>query len=417
MLTARRASQGKTFLVGIALLAVLTAVTVGLAQLVLNPPIKDLLLLAAFLPLSGGVSLLIMLMFPHLYSGGVLRGIRGKLLAGVLLSAGLVLINVGFTAYLMFLSAHDLKLLSVLFVFSVGISAFFAYAVAESFHARLKRLLAGVEAVGSGELATRVEPEGHDELGELAQAFNTMAAELQAAYMSRADMEEARRQLIGAVSHDLRTPLATMRAMVESINDGVVDDPETISRYHQIMQAEIAYLSRLIDDLFELSQIDSGLLQLRREPGNLADLVSGTLEVLSPHAQERGVELKGEVDERIPLVSMDTPRMQRVLYNLVQNAVRHTPSDGTIVIRAVDAGSDVEVSVIDSGEGIDETDLSRIFERFYRGANKARSRDDGGSGLGLTIAKGIVELHGGRIWAQSAAGQGARFTFALPKAG
>jgi histidine kinase len=137
--------------------------------------------------------------------------------------------------------------------------------------------------------------------------------------------------------------------------------------------------------------------------------------VLSPHAQQRGVALRGEVDGTIPLVSMDTPRMQRVLYNLVQNAVRHTPSDGTIVIRAVDAGPDVEVSVIDSGEGIEEGDLSRIFERFYRGANKARSRDDGGSGLGLTIAKGIVELHGGRIWAHSVAGQGARFTFALPK--
>jgi signal transduction histidine kinase len=407
-------AQGRLLAYGIGVLAALTLLTIAFAELVLQPPTRDLLLLAVFLPASGGISLVLMLMVPSLYSG-LLRGIRGKLLAGVLLSAGLVLVNVGFTAYLMFLSAHDLKLLSVLFVFSVGVSAFFAYAVAESFHATLQRLLAGVEAVGAGSLSTRVEVETDDELGQLARAVNHMAAELQAAYMSRDDMEEARRQLIGAVSHDLRTPLATMRAMVESINDGVVDDSETIARYHQSMQAEIAYLSRLIDDLFELSQIDSGLLQLRLEPGNLSDLVSGTLEVLSPHAQQRGVALRGEVDGTIPLVSMDTPRMQRVLYNLVQNAVRHTPSDGTIVIRAVDAGPDVEVSVIDSGEGIEEGDLSRIFERFYRGANKARSRDDGGSGLGLTIAKGIVELHGGRIWAHSVAGQGARFTFALPK--
>jgi signal transduction histidine kinase len=242
-----------------------------------------------------------------------------------------------------------------------------------------------------------------------------MAAQLQEAYASREDMEEARRQLIGAVSHDLRTPLATMRAMVESINDGVVDDPKTIERYHQSMQAEISYLSRLIDDLFELSQIDSGLLQLRCEPANLSDLVSGTLEALTPHAQQRGLTLRGEVDGTIPLVSMDTPRMQRVLYNLVQNAVRYTPADGTITIRAIDAGSDVQVSVIDSGEGIEEQEIPRIFERFYRGANKARSRDDGGSGLGLTIAKGIVELHGGRIWANSSVGQGAAFTFAIPK--
>jgi signal transduction histidine kinase len=414
-LTGQQTSQGRTIFAGVAALVALTLLTVGIARLLLNPPVKDLLLLAAFLPASGGVSLVLVLAFPSVYSGGLLRGIRGKLLAGVVLSAGLVLINVGFTAYLMFLSSHDLLLLSVLFVFSIGMSSFFAYAVAESFHETLGRLLAGVHRFGAGELTTRIDIHSDDELGELAEAFNRMAAQLQEAYASREDMEEARRQLIGAVSHDLRTPLATMRAMVESINDGVVDDPATIARYHQSLQAEIAYLSRLIDDLFELSQIDSGLLQLRREPGNLSDLVSGTLEALTPHAQQRGLVLRGEVDGAIPLLTMDTPRMQRVLYNLVQNAVRHTPADGTIVIRAVDAGAEVEVSVIDSGEGIQEQELPRIFERFYRGANKARSRDDGGSGLGLTIAKGIVELHGGRIWAESAEGRGAAFTFALPK--
>src|SRR5215213_6284134 len=139
------------------MLAILTLLTVGLAQLVLEPPTKDLTLLAAFLPLSGGVSLLLVLAFPALYQGRLLSGIRGKLLAGVVLSAGLVLINVGFTAYLMFLSTHDLLLLSVLFVFSIGMSAFFALAVAQSFHATLHRLLDGVHAVGGGALSTRVE--------------------------------------------------------------------------------------------------------------------------------------------------------------------------------------------------------------------------------------------------------------------
>jgi signal transduction histidine kinase len=333
----------------------------------------------------------------------------------VVLSAVLVLVNVGFTAYLMFLSTHDLLLMSVLFVFSIGMAGFFAFVISESFHTTLQRLLDGVHRIGAGDFNARVPVEGVDELRELATAINAMAMQLQEAYASREEMEEARRQLIGAVSHDLRTPLATMRAMIESINDGVVDDPKTIERYHQSMQGEISYLSRLIDDLFELSQIDAGLLQLRCEPANLSDLVSGALEALTPHAQLRGLTLRGEVDGAIPLVTMDTSRMQRVLYNLVQNAVRYTPADGTITIRAVDAGSDVQVSVIDSGEGIEEQEMPRIFERFYRGANKARSRDDGGSGLGLTIAKGIVELHGGRIWANSTVGQGAAFTFALPK--
>lgn len=400
---------------GLLVLIGLSALTILLAHLLLSPPAHDLRLMAAFLPASGAVSVALSLSFPRLYSRGVLRGLRGKLFAAIALSSALVLINVGFTAYLMFLSSHDLLLLFVLFTFSVGMSCFFAYAMAATFHARIRRLLAGVEAIGEGKLATRIEAEEDDELGELAVAFNKMAGELGAAYKSRDDLEAARHHLIGAVSHDLRTPLATIRAMVESINDGVVDDPDTIERYHQGMQAEVAYLTRLIDDLFELSQIDSGLLELHREPGSLADLVSGTLEVLIPHAHQRGVVLRGEVDEAIPLVTMDTLRMQRVLYNLVQNAVRHTPTDGTVVIRATDVGRDVEVSVIDSGDGIDAQELTRIFERFNRGANKARSRDDGGSGLGLSIAKGIVELHGGRIWARNYQGQGAQFTFALPK--
>jgi signal transduction histidine kinase len=203
--------------------------------------------------------------------------------------------------------------------------------------------------------------------------------------------------------------------MIESINDGVVADNNTVQRYLRTIQGEIGYLSRLIDDLFELSQIDSGLLKLNTEPASLADLISDTLEALSAPAAQRRLKLRGEVDDTIPDVVMDTRRMQRVLYNLVQNALRHTPADGTIVIRAQDAGPEVEVSVIDSGEGIESEELPRIFERFYRGSNKARTRDDGGSGLGLSIARGIVELHGGRIWASSRIGQGAVFTFALPK--
>ena len=206
-MSANAASTRRTFAYGIGLLAALTLATVGLAQLVLEPPTKDLLLLAAFLPLSGGVSLALVLAFPALYRGRVLGGIRGKLLAGVVLSAGLVLINVGFTAYLMFISTHDLLLLSVLFVFSIGMSAFFAYAVAESFPGHAATVTRWRRGSRGRALSTRVEIENDDELGELALAFNSMASELQAAYMSRDDMEEARRQLIGAVSHDLRTPL------------------------------------------------------------------------------------------------------------------------------------------------------------------------------------------------------------------
>ncbi len=405
----------RTLLVGLGVLAALTAAIVGLAQLLLSPDGNDLLLLALFLAASGGVSLLLGLGFVSRYKGRFLRGIRGQLLAAVVLAAGLVLVNVGFTAYLMFFSSHDLTLMTLLMFFSLGMAVFFAVVVAESFHSTLALLLSGVRLMGDGQLDTRVDIASGDELEDLAAAVNMMAGQLETSFAMQREMEEARRHLIGAVSHDLRTPLATMRAMVESINDGVVTDAETIQRYHGIMQSEINYLARLIDDLFELSQIDSGLVELRPETSSVTDLVSDTLEALRPQADQRRLRLEGEIAAVLPSVSMDVPRMQRVLYNLVQNALRHTPPDGSVVIRAKDAGHDIEISVEDTGEGVEAEDLTRIFERFYRG-NRARSRDEAGSGLGLTIAKGIVELHGGRIWAESQRGRGASFIFTVPKA-
>jgi two-component system sensor histidine kinase SaeS len=286
--------------------------------------------------------------------------------------------------------------------------------VANSFDATLQTLLDGVRQIGESKLDTRIEITSGDEIEDLGRAFNMMAAQLEDSFSRQRDMEQARRQLIAAVSHDLRTPLATMQVMVENINEGVVTDEATMQRYHHTLLAEIGYLSRLIDDLFELSQLDFGLVKLQPERASVSDLVSDTLEALRPQAEQRHLTLQGRVEGVIPEVVMDTSRMQRVLYNLVQNALRHTPPDGGVVIRAMDGGAEVTISVEDTGEGIESEELSRIFERFYRGS-RARTRDDAGSGLGLTIAKGIVELHGGRIWAQSDRGAGATFTFTLPK--
>jgi signal transduction histidine kinase len=389
-------------------------VTLALTHALLDPPMNDLMLTGLFLLFSGGLSLALGIGFVSSHSTTFMRGIRGQLLVSVALASGLVLVNVGFTAYIMFLSAHDLKLLMLLMLFSLGIGVFFSLVVAESYHSTMGRILRGVRLMGDGQLDTRIALRTGDEMQDLAGAVNGMAQKLEESFAAQREMEDARRNLIGAVSHDLRTPLATMRAMIESINDGVVTDAETIQRYHSTMQAEIQYLSRLIDDLFELSQIDSGLLRLRPEAGSVTDLVSGALEALRPQADQRRLSLYGEIAGYIPSVLMDTPRMQRVLYNLVQNALRHTPPDGSVVVRAKDAGRDIEISVIDTGEGVEPEDLPRIFERFYRG-NRARSRDEAGSGLGLTIAKGIVELHGGRIWAESERGHGASFIFTLPK--
>jgi two-component system, OmpR family, sensor histidine kinase SaeS len=415
-LNARDSSARTTLTKGFGVLASLTVLTLALAQVLLHPPTEDLLKLGLFLPVSGGASLLLCAIVPSLFVGGRLRGVRGKLLIAATLSAGLILLNVGFTAYLMFLSSHDLKFLSILMVFSLGISAFFALTVANAFDSTLKTLLDGVRSIGEGKLATRVALHSGDELEDIGGAFNMMAEQLDEAFGHQRALEEARRTLIAAVSHDLRTPLATMRAMVESINDGVVTEEETIHRYLRTVQVEIGYLNQLIDDLFELSQIDSGTLQLRPEPSSVSDLVSDALEALRPEAERRSLRIEGIVAGQLPSVVMDVPRMQRVLYNLVQNALRHTPPDGSVIIRAECAGGEIEISVQDDGEGVGVEELPFIFERFYRG-DHARKRAEAGSGLGLTIAKGIVELHGGHIWVRSERGEGTTFTFTVPTSG
>jgi signal transduction histidine kinase len=174
-------------------------------------------------------------------------------------------------------------------------------------------------------------------------------------------------------------------------------------------------LGQLVDDLFELSQMDAGQLQLHVEEASLDEVIAETLDGMAPQAAASRLKLQGSIDSMLPQVVMDPRRVQRVLYNLVQNAIRHTPPDGAIVICAADIGTEVIVSVADTGEGILPEELPKLFERFHR-ADKARSRSNGGSGLGLSIAKGIVEAHGGRIWAESTPGEGATFTFTLPKA-
>ena len=254
-----------------------------------------------------------------------------------------------------------------------------------------------------------------DELQQLADAFNAMAGRLEIAFRREREGEASRRELVAAISHDLRSPLATMRAMIESINDGVVSDHETVERYLATLQSEIEYLSRLIDDLFELSQIDSGSMQLRPESVNLAELISDALDSLSVQAKGHKVTLQCEIAPHLPPLDLDPQRLQRVLHNLVQNAIHHTPAAGTITVRAYDAEAELHISVEDTGAGIAPQDMLGIFERFNRGGNRARTRIGGGSGLGLSIAKGIVELHGGRIWAESTPGKGATFTVALPK--
>ncbi len=395
----------------------LTGLVTALVWVTLNAPLADRALLALFLLFSGGVTLAVGYLVPRYGLGQVVRTVRGKLLFALILAVALALVNVGFTSYLMFISTHDLGLLVALLLFSLGISIFLALSISNTLQSSMQEFLRGVRLMSAGQFTSRITVHSRDEWEELASAFNMMAERLEAAFQKETELEQARRQLVAAVSHDLRSPLASMRVMVESINDGVVTDSETVHRYLRTLQGEVEYLSRLIDDLFELSQFDSGLIELRMGEADIKDLIMDTVAGLSAQAEQRQLTLRGSVDGQVPALTIDAQRIQRVLYNLLQNAIRHTPADGTILVEARDAGAEVHVSVIDTGEGIAAADIPRLFERFHKG-DKARTRGggDSGSGLGLSITKGIVEAHGGRIWVVSAAGSGTAFTFALPKA-
>jgi two-component system sensor histidine kinase SaeS len=327
-----------------------------------------------------------------------------------------VLINVSVTAAAMMISTHDLSLLGLLLGYSVAIAAIYSAFISAWIGDSLKTFSSAARRMAAGDLTVRVPESGERELAELGAAFNTMAGRLQAAFQRQRELEEARQGLIAAVSHDLRTPLASLRVMVEAISDGIATEPDTIRRYVKAMERETVNLGRLIDDLFEISRLDAGQVSLRLAPSAISTLVLETCESMNAQAAVRGVMLSPRVDFSIDPVLVDPDQIQRVLYNLVQNAIRHTPEDGSIVVEVLDLGPSVQVNVSDTGEGIRAEDLPHVFDRFYRG-DKARTRDTGGgAGLGLAIAKRLIETHGGRIWVAQPAGGGSVFSFTLPKA-
>lgn len=226
--------------------------------------------------------------------------------------------------------------------------------------------------------------------------------------MSR-EIEAARRQLVAAASHDLRTPLASLRLLVESIDDGVATG-ETRDRYLREIRTHVAVLSDLIDDLFELSRIEAGDISWAMSQVELRDLIDEAVAAMRAQAAARGVRVAADLPAGQLLARANAEKVQRVLFNLIQNAIRHTPADGSVTVRARPHGGEVEIEVDDEGEGIPPESGERVFEPFYRG-DSARAED--GAGLGLAISKAIVEAHGGKIWLDPGA-SGARVRFTLP---
>ena len=265
------------------------------------------------------------------------------------------------------------------------------------------------ERIAHGRYAARV-PEGGsgDELAVLARAFNAMAEALETS-------EQRRQRLLADLAHELRTPLATIDGYLEGVTDGVMPaDEQTWS----VLQAETARLGRLVDDLQAVSRAEEHQLDLRLAPWEPAKLVTAAVQAAAAAYQAKGVTLVERVDPHLPRVAADPDRIGEVLANLLDNALRHTPAGGRVEVTATRRGRGVELAVSDTGEGIPPELLERVFERFYRvDPARAHAAEQGGSGIGLTITRAIVQAHGGRIWAESqGAGHGARFVITLPSA-
>lgn len=398
--------------VGLLVVAGAFGMALALTEFWLRAPREAMWEMLLYLSLSLGLSLCLAVLVFRWSQG--LPSLRLRVLIAYGLGVGVALVNIFVTARLMFLSEHDLQLLTLLLLFSSLVSLGFGYAVAGMITDAARGVARAASRLAAGDLTARAPVEGEDELAALALAFNQMADRLAAATAEQQSLAEARRELIAAVSHDLRTPLASIRAMVEALVDGVVTDAATTHRYLATIRTQTESLSALIDDLFELAQIDAGVLKLHLERASLSDLISDTLETMHVQAAGKGVTLAGRVDPAVDPVLMAPDKVQRVLNNLVQNAIRHTPADGTIYLEARRDETVARVDVTDSGEGIAPDDLPYVFERFYR-AEKSRSRDYGGAGLGLAIARSIIEAHGGHMWVESQPGHGARFSFTLPR--
>jgi signal transduction histidine kinase len=286
---------------------------------------------------------------------------------------------------------------------AVAIALLLTFILSRRILAPVKALTHSARQLGKGDFSQRVQARDKGEVGELARTFNSMAGNLERT-------EQLRRNMVADVAHELRTPLSNLRGYLEAIRDGVVNpDADTI----RLLDEEAASLSRLVNDLQELSLADAGELKLICQEEDITKLIRQVVAALQPEAAAKGLTTAVNLPEELPQVNIDSQRIRQVLHNLLENAVAHTTRGDTITVTLQQQDNQLRISVADTGEGIAAADLVKIFERFYR-VDKSRTRATGGTGLGLTIAKRLVEAHGGNIEVRSEPGQGSTFTFILP---
>ena len=333
--------------------------------------------------------------------------------AGVALIFGLALAGVGAVALLMFVSAHDAYLLATLLAFACALAVYSSWLISRGIRADVEVVRDALRRVGEGEPPHgAIETGGRDEIAELARAAESMSARLAEHEAGRAASERARRDLIAAISHDLRTPLTSLQLLAQGIDDGVLDS-RTVERGHaEEISLHVGALTAMVDDLFELTRLEAGEIQWSMHRVRLDELVGETVESMRAQAAAKGISVRARIPSGLAPAEANPEKLQRVLFNLIQNAIRHTPADGSVMVAAERAGEAIEIEVADTGSGIPAGDRDRVFEPFFRGD---ASRGSGGSGLGLSICRAIIAVHGGRIWLDEHGG-GTRVRFTLPQA-
>jgi signal transduction histidine kinase len=353
------------------------------------------------------------LVIAHMAAGWrrYLGGLRRQFGFGAAIALAITLAAVIAAAERMFVSNHDATLVAAVVIGATVVAVRAAQLLSAGVARDVDSVRAALTAVGEGERQVSITSGGRDEVAELATDVEAMVELLTAEEQRRATADKARRDLVAAVSHDLRTPLASLRLLAEAVDDRIVEGEER-ARYLAQMQTYIRALSSMIDDLFELSRLEAGEIEWSLQQVEVARLIDETVAAMQPEARSRRIDVVAELPPEPAIATADPERLQRVLFNLIHNALRHTPADGSVTVRAETAEGVVEVEVADTGEGIPPAERERIFDAFIRGGANA-ARDGDGAGLGLAISRAIVEGHGGRIWLAPCE-RGTRVRFSVP---
>ena len=352
--------------------------------------------------------------------GGVIaraRSSAGTLSRQFAIAVGLavapVLIALVVFGWLMVISGDAVAEIAAIVIAAGAVAVLGARLFAHQIATDVAAIRGGLDKVARGEREITIDTAARDELRALAESANAMIAQLAAEERARTQSEEARRNLVAAVSHDLRTPITSLQLLTEAIGDDIVDG-EHRRVYVERMRTHIGALSTLIDDLFELSRLEAGDITWSLHQVELRELVHETIEAMRVQADAKGVAVTATLPGELTVARANPEKLQRVLFNLIQNAIRHTPADGSVVVRAEPSATGVEIEVADTGSGIAPDDRARVFTAFYRGGTDA-ARSGEGAGLGLAVSRAIVEAHGGRIWlAESARGTRVRFSLPAP---